>query len=292
MLTRVIESFLLISVGILNAGALISCTEDCQAEETGADVEAYQCIYASKNLAGMSTGLERNPGRGTSGEDAYLPLDGGYTTSLELGTISANPGNRLVYINTMVGPKFINSWPDGKPIDREVECIRFETRMPRLPTGNNIPQCFTFVMFLYDGNNVFGSGSHRNLEACAQWVLNPWDANKGKLFVLNRSGAWIDTGLSINPRSTDWHYIEFKADFNTEEYVSLTVDGKQVHLQGIPIYETMRNEWDGNTAAFCTLEVTNAWPGNPARYKYSWAQDFRDFSWDKTARVEDLFIAP
>jgi hypothetical protein len=238
-----------------------------------------ETIFSSVDLSGMQMNLERNPDGGTSAEAPYLPLDGSLTiTPGQMGTISANPAGRLVYVNTMVGPKFINKLPDGNAISRQTQWEVFDTRLPRLPLGRNIPQSVNFVMFLYDGNNTFGQGAHRNLEACAEWVLNPWDPNYGKLMVLDRAGILVDTGLSIAP-DTQWHHIEYCVNFRTEQYVSLSVDGKSVNFSGDRMYETLHPEWDKTIATFTTLEVTNGWPGDPAQYVCYWSQEFRNYVW-------------
>jgi hypothetical protein len=66
-----------------------------------------------------------------------------------------------------------------------------------------------------------------------------YDAINHKLQYLTLAGAWVDVvGGSVNLYATGWHRFSFSFNKASGKYISVTLDGKDISLEGIDMYST------------------------------------------------------
>ncbi|GLB47982.1 hypothetical protein [Neptunitalea lumnitzerae] len=106
-----------------------------------------------------------------------------------------------------------------------------------------------------------------------QWVINPWDANYGKVFYWNGSG-WTYLGCTLTP-DTNNHEISFELNIaNQEAYI--TLDGV-TYTQNV-FSETTKSGWGTTVDARFQAETISIYPSATGSVP-SQKVEFKNWSW-------------
>jgi hypothetical protein len=245
----------------------------------GTGVGASPFMVLNRDTDSLILNLEGNPGGHT-----YSWVTAGDGAMIDYGDyfgVVANPEKKHIWVNAIASSKYVDTLPDGSPISPGVYGASLRTRLPILPLADGDqeqnPQNACFSIGLYDGTGKFGSGAHIRLEATLIWVLNPWDQECYRLEVLQAGGKRVDIGITI-PHDSEWHTIQFEADFNSKKVTSVTADGRTVRCS-VDLYETYSYDWQDVTAIWASVESCSAFPGRDCDRVFWWQQDYQDFIW-------------
>ncbi len=252
---------------------LINC-QTLMAEDTD-----FTTLYASENLADFYLSAECNPG-GVSDcpcsiDDVEMEFFDNYAV------ITSNPNLNHTYVNAIGGYSMIETYPSGIPIRQGIYKYSGKLRIPSIPTADvtraDIPQAAHMVMFFWDGRNALLENDKVSFEGGMFWNLNPWDPNKGKIYIYTNPIIPIETGLIIEP-DTQWHDIELIVDFYSFTYVSITIDGTTADLSGIPVAQVFRPNWGDEVALLFSVESLAAWPLPGCPYTFTWPVYYKDIA--------------
>ena len=234
-------------------------------------------LYSSHGLLGHSVFAECNPGGGTncacSQEDASISSFTGY------GEVTSNAREVNTYVNAIGFKKFIEVFPDNKPITLGVYRYSGEFRLPVLPSPDlsqrENPQAIHLMIQFWDGRNELLPMNDQTLEGTIYWDLNPWNADAGKIKVYAYPLDLIDTGLYLQP-DTEWHRFSLVVDLNNQKFVSITIDDQTVYLSNIGLAQVYHDDWGDDLSLSLTTESMAAWPQTDCTYIFKWTTQFRN----------------
>jgi hypothetical protein len=236
-------------------------------------------LFESGNLAEYEMFLEPNPGAGTTCGSS--PNDGELISLSDHLEVVSNPRRVRTWVNTIAGRRFVEEIPGSGRIELARYRYRVSSRAPVVPrndvTQAQNPQAAHMMIQLYDGREALWASGRRTLEAAIYWDLNAFTADVGKVKVYSGTSLdLVDTGITITP-DTSWHSFELSADFNTREYISITVDGVSKSLADVPLASVDQSaRWGSEVALIFTAESLAAWPQQACTGTYWWTQHYRD----------------
>jgi hypothetical protein len=243
---------------------------------------ASEPIYYSTNLAGHTLAPECNPGGGAScpcsADDIAL-----VTNTAAYGTVISNVRQTNTWVNAIGYKKFVESFPNGKPIrlDQYRYCAR--VRLPTLPQPNTAqvqnPQTVHLMIQLWDGRNALWNANSNTLEAAVTWELNPWAGDYGHVKVYTYPTTLADTGIVIPP-DTAWHQFSLTVDLVNSRYLSLNVDTQAVDLSSMSLAQVHHADWDTSVALNLTTESMACWPQADCSNIFSWSTEFQNMSFE------------
>ncbi|RZU50709.1 hypothetical protein EV385_2489 [Krasilnikovia cinnamomea] len=149
----------------------------------------------------------------------------------------------------------------------------YSFQMPFVPSTAGGPRNAQTVeggLFVWDGANT-----RYDYGTAFQWVLNPWDANFGKIRVWTGS-SWSAAGY-LKP-DTAWHQVSFLVDPSGQR-VELSIDGTQIPA---PFSRTTKNGWGTEVAARLQAEAISLWPGSTATWGPQHEVLVKDWSWTRS----------
>ncbi|MBF0467490.1 MAG: hypothetical protein HQK61_01165 [Desulfamplus sp.] len=237
----------------------------------------YTTLYASPDLEGFYHAAECNPGNVS---DCPCSIkDVAFEQRGDHAVITSNPGLNHTYVNAIVGYAITENYPDGRPIHKGIYRYSGQMRIPSIPAADlsrtDIPQAAHMVMFFWDGRNALSENNKISFEAGMFWSLNPWDPNKGKIYIYTAPIQPVETGIVIEP-DTQWHDIEMVVDFTSMTYLSLSIDGMAANVAGIPVAQVFRPDWGNELALLFSAESMAAWPLQGCPFAFSWSVYYRN----------------
>lgn len=236
-------------------------------------------IYSSQNLAGHPVVPECNPGGETgcacSEADVSLESFDGY------GEVTSNVRDVHTYVNAIGHKKFIENFPNGETITLGVYEYTGQVNLPTLPISdtNQIknPQAVHMMIQLWDGRNALFPSNKTTLEGTIYWELNPWSTEYGKIKVYTNPLILTDTGIKLIPLSTThWHTFTLIADFRSQKYVSITIDGDTRNLSNFELARVPQPSWGKEVSLSITTESLASWPQQSCTHIFSWPTRFRN----------------
>lgn len=243
-----------------------------------------EIIYSSTNLEGHSIFGECNPGDGTSCP-CNEQLDASIHSFASYGEVTSNPRLRNTYVNAIGFKKFSEFFPDGTPISLGKYRYLGQFRLSTLPTQNTNQvenaQAIHLMIQLWDGRNVLYQADEHTLEGAIYWVLNPWEADYGKIKVYTNAAAQPETlelkdsGITLPP-DTNWHAFELIVDLDNQTYISVSIDGYKQDLGNIALAKVHQPTWGKDIALSITTESMATWPKYTCLHVFTWTTQFKD----------------
>ncbi len=265
-----------------------------------ADDSNWALVYASSNLAGHLVSAECWPAEPDPPDIPCGASDVGLVSTDRFGSVIANVLSTTVYVNAIAAQRFTDMFPDGRPLNLDVFKYRADLRCPVLPfpstSQTQNPQAAHMMIQLWDGAGRLWSNDHVALEATALWALNAWTTNTlGKLYVYTSSdtGALelVDTGLCIAP-DTNWHTVEFVADFVHTNFVSIRFDDQLADLSAVQIARLRRPDWGDELLYHITQESCSVYPGPAYDLIFQWTMLYRNVDFSRLAFRVDSETRP
>lgn len=230
-------------------------------------------LYESSNLADYSVFAECNPGQTT--KCPCVPTDAKIQTFDDFGAVTANVRGTYSFVNAIGNHKFFDRFSIGVPIEKATYRYEGQVKVPYAisPDVNRFyaPQAAHLMMQMWDGR-----AGRDTQEAVIYWNLNPWISDFGHVFVYSGKPAQlVDTGFVVKPDPA-WHTFALVADFQTNRYRSVTVDGQTREIP-IPITGVTHLDWRPDYAFILTTESESAWPGGEnCPRAFGWKMLYRD----------------
>ncbi len=234
----------------------------------------FRLLYQSQNLQDYKVAAECNPG-GTT-QCPCRRSDVRVTAQPDYGEVTANVRARSTFVNAIANHKFHDEFSPGRPIVLGTYAYAGEFALPDQPLPQidkfDAPQGMHVMMQWWDGRN-----SRYTREAVIYWELNPWEPDFGEVRVYTgQPPQLLDTGLTIKP-DTQWHSFRLVANFATEQYESVTVDGQTRDLQA-DLARAYHPDWQHDFSFIVTAESMNAWPGDGCGRTFGWTTRFRSMT--------------
>ncbi|MEU7902990.1 hypothetical protein [Actinoplanes sp. NPDC049118] len=148
----------------------------------------------------------------------------------------------------------------------------YSFQMPFVPSTAGGPRNAQTVeggLFVWDGLNT-----RVDHGTAFQWLLNPWDANFGKIRVWTGS-SWQAAGY-LKP-DTAWHQVSFLVDPSGQR-VELSIDGTQISA---PYSQTPKSGWGTEVSARLQAEAISLWPGSTATWGPQHEVLIKDWTWTR-----------
>lgn len=248
----------------------LSLNQFCQSQP-------FRMIYNSTDMSDYKVTDECNPGGGTqcecSMDDAGIEYSSGYME------VISNKSQKHLWINSIGYKKFIDTFPDGKPVSVSRYKYSYQTRMKVLPKPDTSqlqnPQAVHLMLQLYNGSGELWSGAKEAREGAIYWELNPWNADFGKIKVYTTNFQLAETGIILNP-DTNWHTFGLELDFSSLKYQKIYVDTLESDISGIPVLVKSYPGWSSENVLGLTAESMATWPGDTCKFVFSWHQQFKN----------------
>jgi len=131
---------------------------------------------------------------------------------------------------------------------------------------------------IWDGRGALLETNNYTLEFAWFWMLNAWDSRYGNIYVY--TGQPLDTHfteLTLTP-DTEWHSFEMIVNFQTQKWVSLTIDNQTADLSTVDLGKVDHTNWSTDTrvALLITTESLPTWPGSDCSTVFSWTTQYKD----------------
>jgi hypothetical protein len=240
--------------------------------------EEHEPVYTSCDLSSHSVFAECNPGGASSCSCSELDVS---IASLEsYGEVMSNPRRINTYVNAIGAKKFVEVFPDSKPITLGVYSYSGQFNLPITPTASvsqmENAQAIHMMIQLWDGRNALYQSNKTTLEGAIYWNLNAWTSDFGHILVYTGGSplVLVDTGITATV-DINWHRFELVVDLENQEYVSITVDGKSQDLSHLDLARVPQT-WGNELALSITTESLATWPGPTCPLVFTWTTRFRD----------------
>jgi len=243
---------------------------------TGAQGQ-YEVLYSSSNLQDHLVSAECDPGGNSA--CGCSAADVGITALGDRGQVVSNVNAQNRWANAIGHHKFIESFPDGRPVSLGTYRYRGKVRLPLLPFPDvdqqENPEAAQMMVQLWDGRNELFQSDMKSVEATIYWNLNPWSPGSGEISVYRYPLELVTTGIVVAP-DMQWHDFESIVDLAKREWVSVTIDGQVADLAGVRLPERPHPEWGSEVAIGITHESLSAWSDADCSTVFTWTTEYKD----------------
>lgn len=249
----------------------------------------WEALYTSANLTNHLISAEPWPGDPNpptspviTTADVKLAVYDGYAE------VIANPRLTNVFVNAIAAQRFMDTFPDGSPIELDVfrygcwfRCLAVPTTdIAQTQNGQNAHM----MIQMWDGANRVWQADKVALESTVMWSLSAWETNTyGKLLLYTTTTGpleLVDTGLTL-PVDTNWHNVEFVADFVNRKFVSICADGVWADIGAVGIARLLRADWGSELLYHITQESSSLYPGPGYSNIFAWTMQYRDIAFSR-----------
>ena len=250
----------------------------------------WEVLYVSTNLTNHLISVEPWPG------DPNPPTTPVITTADvalvihdDYGSVIANVRETNVYVNAIAAQRFTNTLPDSSPIALDIFKYRGTFRNTAVPAQDTNQrtngQNAHMMIQMWDGSNQVWQANKRALEATVMWSVNAWQTNDyGKVYLYTTTTGGplelVDTGLTL-PVDTNWHTVEFVANFSSKKFVSVTADGAWANVNTVNIARLLRTNWGPELLYHITQESSSAYPGPAYSNIFTWTVQYKDIEFSR-----------
>jgi hypothetical protein len=266
----------LLAVSLLPAGPSVAPGED-----------GWEILYTSPNLSNHLVSVECSPGDPTTNCPCST-ADVSLVVYADHGEVTANVLRTNVYVNAIGYKPFQDAFPHGDPVKLDVFRYRADLRLPVVPlpsvTQTQNAQSAHLMIQLWDGSNRLWQSNKVALEATLFWTLNPWQTNElGKVFAYTSTTGplqIVDTGLTL-PVDTNWHRLEFVADFAHARFVSARADGVRADLSTVAVARVAHTNWGNELLYQITQESCSTYPNPGYTNIFTWTMQYRNLEFSR-----------
>lgn len=240
-------------------------------------------IYTSTNLAGHELFPECNPGGTLACACGAEDVD--IVSAESYGQVVSNPNGNPTYVNAIGFKKFTETFPDGSTLSLGRYRYTGEFAIPAVPKSDASQrengQAIHFMIQFWDGRNELYEADEQTLEGAIYWELNPWIDDFGKVKIYTGSLDLIESGLSLEPDDTKWHTFALEVDLQTQQYISISIDGQTADLSDVPLAKVHQPSWGDDLSYTITTESMAASPGDSCTNIFTWSTKFRNLNLSK-----------